>query len=229
MTMKEWAKNEVELFKKSLNDADEFSSDYAKCCANSALKAFESLLEDGHSGMSIDITRNMLNDLIKGIPLTPITEKDFNGVEGHSENSVMVYQCPRMTSLFKYENSKGDVWYKDINRAAGLCDGEDTLFYNGIISRVVDEMFPIKLPYRGSNAPFIIYCREHKFYNTPGDYDTRFLYKIKKPDNTIIDIQRVFTERGNEIVEIDIDEYQSLLDKSENKSKNNSDGGNEND
>ena len=56
MTMTEWAKKEVKLFK-------EKQDDYGKLCADSALKAFLSLVEDNHSGLSIKITQNLLNRL----------------------------------------------------------------------------------------------------------------------------------------------------------------------
>lgn len=40
------------------------------------MRAFESLLGDGHSGMSIGITKNILNRLIDGKPLTPIEDTE---------------------------------------------------------------------------------------------------------------------------------------------------------
>ena len=56
-----WAENEVELAcerEKSGDDGDGFS-EYGCACYRSALKAFNSLMEDEHSGMSIiGITRN---------------------------------------------------------------------------------------------------------------------------------------------------------------------------
>ena len=58
-----WAENEVELaceHEKSGDDGD------GCACYRSALKAFDSLMEDEHSGMSIGITRNILNRLIAG-------------------------------------------------------------------------------------------------------------------------------------------------------------------
>ena len=51
---------------KSGDDGDGFS-EYGCACYRSALKAFNSLMEDEHSGMSIiGITRNILNRLIAG-------------------------------------------------------------------------------------------------------------------------------------------------------------------
>lgn len=74
-----WAENEVKLaceHEKSGDDGDGFSK-YGCACYRSALKAFDSLMEDEYSGMSIiGITRNILNRLIAGKPLTPIVDTD---------------------------------------------------------------------------------------------------------------------------------------------------------
>ena len=61
MTMSEWAKREVEIACKKENpDRKEPESDYGCACYESALKAFNSLLEDGHSGYSIGFTKKHL-------------------------------------------------------------------------------------------------------------------------------------------------------------------------
>lgn len=63
--MLEWAKREIELAcKRERGDRPENEFDYGCACYTSALKAFESLLNDDHSGMSIMITKHILNRLI---------------------------------------------------------------------------------------------------------------------------------------------------------------------
>lgn len=58
MSMMEWAKREVEIAsKRERGDKPESEWDYGCACYDSALKAFESLCGDGHSGFSIGITR----------------------------------------------------------------------------------------------------------------------------------------------------------------------------
>lgn len=98
MSMMEWAKREVEIAsKRERGDKPESEWDYGCACYDSALKAFESLCGDGHSGFSIGITKGILNRLIEGKPLTPIedTEDVWNVCSSdaiyvllHSENSV---------------------------------------------------------------------------------------------------------------------------------------------
>lgn len=87
MSNLEWAKREVELAcqKENPNRKDgEF--DYGCACYESALKAFESLCEDGHSGLSIGQTAAILNRLISGRreaskdekgPWVEITKKEY--------------------------------------------------------------------------------------------------------------------------------------------------------
>ena len=76
MDMKSWAEKEIEIAcareKANAEDSDEWN--YGVACYQSALKAFNSLCEDGHSGMSIGFTKNILNRLIDGKPLTPIED-----------------------------------------------------------------------------------------------------------------------------------------------------------
>lgn len=75
MNTLEWAKNEIAIAsKRERGNKPENEWDYGCACYNSALKAFESLLGDGHSGTSISFTKNILNRLIDRKPLTPIED-----------------------------------------------------------------------------------------------------------------------------------------------------------
>ena len=77
MSMLDWAKREVEIACNKENpDRKEGEFDYGCACYESALKAFESLCDDGHSGCSIGFTKAILNRLIDGMPLTPIEDID---------------------------------------------------------------------------------------------------------------------------------------------------------
>lgn len=100
MSMMEWAKREVEIAsKRERGDKPESEWDYGCACYDSALKAFESLCGDGHSGFSIGITKGILNRLIEGKPLTPIedTEDVWNVCSRGENGGVATYQCKRMS------------------------------------------------------------------------------------------------------------------------------------
>ena len=68
-----WAENEIRIAcEAERGDAMETAYDYGVFCYESALRAFRSLVKDGHTGMSIGITLNILNRLVKGQALTPM-------------------------------------------------------------------------------------------------------------------------------------------------------------
>ena len=85
--MKTWAEKEVEIAcaRERSNSTEEGEWNYGCACYESALKAYKCLMEDGHSGFSISITKHILTRLIEGKPLTPIEDTDdiWNDVSGY--------------------------------------------------------------------------------------------------------------------------------------------------
>ena len=53
MNLYEWAKNEVEIAKKERKNEIDTDFDGICACYDSALQAFKTLCDDGHSGTSI--------------------------------------------------------------------------------------------------------------------------------------------------------------------------------
>lgn len=118
MGMLEWAKKEVEIAsKRERGDKPESEWDYGCACYDSALKAFESLCGDGHSGFSIAMTKQILNRLIDGKPLTPIEDTDdvWNGIIDRGD-TYKEYPCNRMSALFKRVYDDGRITYSDVDR-----------------------------------------------------------------------------------------------------------------
>ena len=118
MSMIKWAENEVRIACERENpNRKEGEFDYGCACYESALKAYKCLCEDGHSGLSFSITRQILNRLMEGKPLTPIEdcEENWNRLNGFSKEKE-VYQCKRMSSLFKdiYPDGMSDTQINDI-------------------------------------------------------------------------------------------------------------------
>lgn len=58
---------------------------YIEMCYKSALKAFNELCDEGHSGMSIQITKSILCRLIDGKPLTEIEDTPDVWAESRTE------------------------------------------------------------------------------------------------------------------------------------------------
>lgn len=105
MPMTEWAENEVRIACKHENpDWDGKSFDYGCACYQSALKAYKSLMEDKHSGFSFGMTKTILKRLLDELPLMPIEDipENWNEVSGRSNDGSTLYQCTRMSSLFKH-------------------------------------------------------------------------------------------------------------------------------
>lgn len=210
MSMQEWAKREVEIAsKRERGDNPESEDwDYGVACYKGALEAFEVLCKQGHSGASIHITKNILNRLIEGKPLTPIedTEDIWNEVNRASKGKH--YQCKRMSSLFKDVAEDGTVTYTDINRY--YCVSEDNPYaswHNGFVSKIYSEMFPITMPYMPSNRADEIVCSELLTDPKNGDYDTMAILYIKRADGERVEVNRYFKEGDTSFIEITLEEY----------------------
>lgn len=211
MNMLEWAEREIEIAcKKERGTRPEEEWDYGCACYESALKAFKRLCEDGHSGLSISITKYVLNRLIDGKPLTPIEDTDDIWKETWiGKGEVMTYQCKRMSSLFKYVDKNGNVKYSDMNYAICVDKKSGSEYYSGLVRKnIIEKMFPITMPYMPDDKPIKIYCRDFLVDPKNGDFDTVGVYYAVKPDGERIEINRFFAAKdGGEFEEIDITEY----------------------
>lgn len=210
MSMNEWAKNEVELAKiANSKDGDELDC-YVCACYDSALKAFYSLCNDGHSGMSISITKDILVRLIAGKPLIPIEDNEDAWSDGTHEmpDGSVTYQCKRMSSLFKHINPDGSVNYHDVDRV--LCKDIKTAstFYGGFESRWYDETHPITFPYYPYSEPVMIYVEEFLYDPKNGDFDTIKISYVVNPDGSREEVNKHFAETGSGFVEISKEEYE---------------------
>lgn len=213
MSMLEWAKNEIEIAcKRERGDKDPNKWDYGVACYESAFKAFESLMEDGHSGMSIGFTKAILNRLIDGKPLTPIEDIPdiWNDVTWPNDDYAS-YQCKRMSSLFKYVYNDGTVKYSDVDRF--YCFNKDNPnssgWPNGFINRLLDSQFPISMPYSPVSTPWRVYCTEGLSNPKNGDFDSIGIHYVLRPDGERVEIQRFFKEGENGWIEIDQQEYEN--------------------
>ena len=222
MSMLEWAKNEVAIAsKRERGDKPEDEWDYGCACYDSAMRAFESLLGDGHSGMSIGITKNILNRLIDGKPLTPIEDIEDEWEYRHVDSDgTEYYQCKRMSSLFKKIAQDGTVTYSDINRY--YCTNEENphvSWHNGFVAKIYNEMYPLTLPYMPNSRPDVIVCEELLIDRKNGDYDTLAILYIKKADGERVEVNRYFKENDVSFTEISHEEYKERQKLHENRIK----------
>ena len=210
MSMQEWAKKEIEIAcARERGDKPESEWDYGCACYDSALRAFESLCGDGHSGFSICFTKQILNRLIDGKPLTPIedTEDVWNLVE-HNEVR-KTYQCKRMSSLFKDVYKDGTVKYHDNDRYYCIkWDDPNLRWHNGFIGKIYSEMFPLTMPYMPSNKSDVIVCDELLTDRKNGDFDTLAVLSIQRSNGEKVEVNRYFKEGEKSFIEISPEEYE---------------------
>lgn len=214
--MLDWAKREVGIAcKKERENAKEGEFYYGCACYESALKAFESLLEDGRSGFSIQITQTILNRLLNGQPLTPIEDTDnIWSVSISIVKGVKSYQCKRMSSLFKDVYPDGTIKYHDVKGSYCLNINNPTVGYSfSLVRDIIDEMFPITMPYMPGN-PIKVYCEAFTTDEKNGDFDTvGVFYALRTEDRKQekIDINRFFRvpedDEPGAWTEISIEEY----------------------
>lgn len=195
MGMLEWARRETNLAKKD-------ETDYGAMCYESAFKAFKSLCDDGHSGMSIRFTKDILDRLIDRKPLTPIENTDDIWEYVHdSENGAKVYQCSRMSSLFKDVLPDGTKIFDDINRVVVKIIKNGTTWSSGKASELINDIYPITFPYMPDDKPFVVqqddFC--YKKPDAVGMYDHYAFLSYKDPNGKefLIDKYYMETETGD--------------------------------
>lgn len=218
--MKDWAKREIELACKKENpEWDGKSFDYGCACYQSALKAYECLMEDGHSGMSYGFTKNILKRLLDELPLSPITEEDFfpdgaiinniyNDETLNKKGLKSVTQCPRCYGLFRTETIDGKVTYSYNNRV--YCrdiHNPNITYHNSMSHQFVDNLFPIKMPFFPKSEKYVVYTEDFLVDKNNGDYDTKAFLYIMTPDKEKIEINKFYAEKDKNFVEISEEEY----------------------
>lgn len=219
MSFREWAQREVAIAcKREKPDRKEGEFDYGCACYESALKAFDSLLEDGHSGMSIGVTKNILNRLIDGKPLTSIedTEDIWNEVSSR-ENEYKTYQCKRMSSLFKNVYTDGTVKYHDNDRfIIREISNPEVGWHNRFVCSIAEKYAgEIEMPYFPKGKPIDVYCQECLSDPKNGDFDTIAILYLRFPEGKKVKVNRYFKESNQGFVEIRINEWVERMTKSQ--------------
>lgn len=215
------AEYEVERAIKNLGTDKDIMNDYIVMCYKSALGAYKELEKAGHSGMSWNITKHILIDLMNNIPLSPITDEDFKvKIPGQEEIDTPEWllkkrglksqiQCPRMSSLFRSEHLDGVITYTDVDRTICYEKDSDIPFNCGLGSRIVDEMFPITMPYKPEKAKFVVEMETFDDVNK----SLTHIISITTPEPRMTPIDRYFFDEGEETgpKEVSMEEYKKII------------------
>lgn len=213
-----WAEKEIELAIASEKEAANGTNDweYGAACYESALRAYKSLVDDGHSGYSIHFTKSILNRLIDGRCLTPIEdEADIWNEITQLDDGTKEYQCKRMSSLFKKVDSDGETEYRDIDRVVCVnINRPEHTFYNGVATRLIDKIFPITMPYLPLSKTYKVFTEEFLFDPKGGDYDTIAYLYILLPSGQKLELNRYFKDgEDGQMVPIEKEEYEDRKEK----------------
>jgi hypothetical protein len=223
MNMLEWAKREIEIackHEREGNETAEGEFDYGCACYESALKAFESLCEDEHSGMSIHITQEILNRLIDHKCLTPIEDiPEVWSATGESEEFIKEHgynsqQCNRMSSLFKHTYVDSHIEYVDVDQSVCIDEEHGYGYHSWLIKDKAAEKYPevfkIKMPYCPPSKRIKIYAEDFVTDRKNGDYDTVAIFYLVTPNGEKLEINRFFkSDGGEEWIELTAEEYQA--------------------
>ncbi len=210
MSMYDWARQEVQLAKAELKRNKNDEAQYMIACYDSALRAYEKLMKDGHTGTSFAITRGILENLMHEIPLTPIEDNEIMWKYVYSHENEAVFQHKRMPSVFKMVNKKtGAVRFSDNDRI--LCKNpvgtSSAYFYNNFIKKVIDGMFPIEFPYMPTKEKYIAYVTDFLMDPANGDFDTMNLVSVKLPNGEVRPINLYYKEENGRWSLITQDEW----------------------
>ena len=208
MELISWAEKEIELLKEASKGEE---CCYTIACAESALKALKALAEDGHSGMSISITNNILNRLIDYKHLTAIEDvpEVWGMISDRDDVDYVEYQCTRKPSLFKEVHPDGSITYNDNGRLYCVNkDNPDVSYSCGTATRILNELHPITLPYYPPTNRYKMICEDFLVDAANGDFDTQGFLELVHPDGTREEINKFFAEKNGEMVEITREEYE---------------------
>lgn len=198
-------------------NTDSFGREYKMGCIESALRAYCSLCADGHSGYSIFETMSFLKRMVEHKPLTPLTEdeSEWNLIDpADGDDNFDLFQSSRSPSVFKKVYADKTV-YNDVDRVVVRDIDTGLDWHCGFYTKMVDDMFPVEMPYMPSSKKFIVEVREFDSVNAkPGFYDTVFVSRIIPPEGIgeCINLNKAYKEAIGEdgkptFVEIVEEEY----------------------
>ena len=211
----EYATNEMNRY--LATSVNESMKEYDKACLEAAIDILKMFDDQNHSGFRLNRTLGFVNRLLDFKPLVDIHDEDFTEKDDMNENE---YRTPYYSGIWKYVDPKtGEVTYRDIERVRVSIDTDtsNNLWSNVFVTRIIDKMFPITMPYYPmTSARYIVHEDDYLINPKNGYYDTIHLkYGIDKSTGNKFEINRYFTEIGSEkrgqLREITKEEFDELM------------------
>lgn len=201
-----WAMHEISILTKN-------SDSYMKACCNSAMKAYMSLRDDEHSGMSIGLTKTILNRLINGVPLTELTgdESEWSELTDSNDSvNYVEYVNNRCSSVYKKVYADGTVTYSWLDRYIFKDIHSSTTWHTGAFNNYLNKIFgEITFPFYPSNS-ITVYVEEFLKDPNNGDFDHEaLLYAMD--GNKRVNLYKYHKEENGKWVDQDRDSY--LMDR----------------
>lgn len=116
MNLVEWINQEVDIIKKEREKKRRNSKEpndgldgYMDMCIDAAKELALKISEQGHSGMSVQVTLAYFKNLATYTPLSPIKDElwgDAPNVCGDKDGDIFTWQNKRLFSLFRYGETK---------------------------------------------------------------------------------------------------------------------------
>ena len=223
MNTYEWAKHELDLARENeiahaVLVGDE---DYGIMCYDAAEHLLAIFQEQGHSGYSAKVVKEIFSRLVDGKPLTPVTDEEDQWHNAYKNGNLpkKSYQHKRMSSLFKHVAPDGSVSYYDIDRVQAY-DQNGNFFLAQQVNDVVSKYFPIKFPYVGEE----IKVHVEDLDSNEGYASIRHIIDATRNglDHVVIDRYYMFNEdcTWNEIDEFIYNNIKTNILKSEEENNN---------
>lgn len=223
----EWAKKEINILKENLFKGGDEESEEAKLAVKNKNKVLFDCYEfvcalraDNLDESYIALAKNIMIRLLETKPLTPVGDVDEEWIQ----IAPYKYVNERLPGFFKKvdEMNTDNVTYHYNERV--IChDIVTNQFYGfGLANRVIDEMFPITVPYYpyGQYIVKVSECRAHSLIrenDTKPDFNVVAIHSVIRPDYGPYDINRFFREPKDgekpnygSWVEIDATEFMDL-------------------
>ena len=202
--------------KSAVEENDYNFLDYVVECYRSALRTYETMAADGHSGMSWSLTRQIFARLAEGKPLKPLNSLVDRPQEwipnNNFEDDIARFNNKRYSPLL-CELTKNGKFYHDVDRWRFYeLDNPDVPWYCGSLSRYMDEHYPITFPYN----PVNIHVRMEELLTDPahGDYDAQRIIDFVDPETgETVKVDACFEEVDGEWQEIGKKKWYALRKK----------------